>query len=50
MDEAERAEISNEFDPWINQLQYRGQGSREGRVFDSYGIVYVPDPYSLEAE
>lgn len=31
-------------------LQYRGQGSREGRVFDSYGIVYVPDPYGLEGE
>lgn len=50
MDNPGRTEISVEFGPWINQLQYRGQGNREGRVFDSYGIVYVPDPYELEGE
>ena len=49
-DNLARSEIGDEFGPWINQLQYRGQGRREGRVFDSYGIVYVPDPYGVEEE
>lgn len=40
-----RPEIAEEFGPWLNQLQYRGQGNREGRVFDTYGITYVPNPY-----
>jgi hypothetical protein len=40
-----RAEIASEFGPWINQLQYRGHGYRDGNVYNSYGIVYVPDPY-----
>ncbi len=40
-----REEISHEFGPWLNQLQYRGQGYRDGRVFDSYGITYVSNPY-----
>jgi hypothetical protein len=40
-----REEIASDFGPWVNQLQYRGQAYREGRVFDSYGIVYVPNPY-----
>lgn len=41
-----RAEIVHEFGPWLNQLQFRGQGHREGAVFDTFGIVYVPDPYT----
>lgn len=40
-----RTEIAEEFGPWLRQLQYRGQGYREGRVFDSYGIFFVPNPY-----
>lgn len=40
-----REEIATEFGPWLNQLQYRGQRHREGNVYNSYGIVYVPDPY-----
>ncbi len=45
MDASVRQEIADEFGPWLNSLQYRGQGSRDGRLFDSYGIVYVPEPY-----
>ena len=41
-----RDEIANEFGPWLNSLQYRGEGYRDGEVFQSYGIVYVPDPYT----
>lgn len=46
MNEPTRPEIANEFGPWLNQLQFRGQGHRDGNVFDSYGIIFVPDPYT----
>jgi len=45
MNEPTRGDIANEFGPWLKQLQYRGQGRREGRIFDTYGIVFVPNPY-----
>lgn len=45
MDLAVREEIAKEFGPWLSQLQYRGQGHRDGRVFDSYGVIFVPNPY-----
>ncbi len=45
MDQPAQEEIAREFGPWLSQLQYRGQGYREGRVFDSYGINFVPNPY-----
>ncbi len=45
MDAPVRADIANEFGPWVNQLQFRGEGYREGEVYPTYGIVYVPDPY-----
>ncbi|WP_312260940.1 DUF3800 domain-containing protein [Candidatus Igneacidithiobacillus taiwanensis] len=45
MDLAVREEIAREFGPWLSQLQYRGQGYRDGRTFDSYGVVFVPNPY-----
>lgn len=41
-----REEIAVDYGPWLNRLQFRGQGYREGEVYDSYGIVFVPDPYS----
>ncbi|NMC20996.1 MAG: DUF3800 domain-containing protein [Thermogutta sp.] len=41
-----REEIASEFGPWLNRLQFRGQGYRDGAVFESFGIVYVPDPYT----
>lgn len=49
MDATTRPEIASEFSPWIEQLQFRGEGYREGEVFRSYGIVYVPDPYTSRA-
>lgn len=46
MDGEVRGEIAERFGPWLNQMQYRGLGYRDGVTFDSYGIVYVPDPYT----
>ena len=40
-----RDEITSMFGTDLTDLQYRGQGYRDGRVFDTYGIVYVPGPY-----
>lgn len=45
MNEPVRQEIAEEFGPWLNRLQFRGDAYREGELFQSYGIVYVPDPY-----
>ena len=33
----------------LADLQYRGRVERDGHKFDSYGIVYVPDPYGPRA-
>lgn len=41
-----REEIAARFGYWINELQYRGQSYEDGTVFDQFGIVYVPDPYT----
>jgi len=46
MDAPARNEIAGEFGPWLSRLQFRGQGYRDGEVFESFGIIYVPDPYS----
>ena len=46
MDAFAREEIANRFRPWLAELQYQGQGCRDGKVYDTYGIVYVPDPYT----
>jgi hypothetical protein len=40
-----RHEIADEFGPWLRQLQFRGEGYRDGAVFESFGICYVPNPY-----
>lgn len=40
-----RDEIVRMFREHLAELQFRGQGYRDGRVFDTYGIAYVPDPY-----
>jgi hypothetical protein len=45
MDSETRKEVAEEFSDWIGRLQYRGQGCKDGKVYDSFGIVYVPDPY-----
>ncbi len=41
-----RAEIGNEFGPWLNQLQFAGEGEKDGHVFKCWGIVYVQNPYA----
>lgn len=40
-----RTEIAREFEAAVRRVQYEGDGHREGNVFRTYGIVYVPDPY-----
>jgi hypothetical protein len=45
MDAPARPEIAEEFGPWLKALQYKDYVEREGRVFDSYGIIFVPNPY-----
>ena len=49
MDAERREEIAGLFGAELSRLQYRGQGHRDGRVFDTYGIFYVPDPYEPRA-
>jgi len=44
MNEPVREEIRAEFLDWLRQLQYHGQGYREGNVFETWGICYVPNP------
>ena len=44
-----RDEIATMFRKNLADLQFRGQGYRDGRVFSTYGIVYVPDPYEARA-
>jgi hypothetical protein len=46
MNAAVRPEIADEFGPWLNNLQFRGQGYKDGNVFEVYGICYVPNPYA----
>jgi hypothetical protein len=45
MDGQARQEIVDELGPWMHQLQFHGAGYRDGRVFESFGICYVPNPY-----
>jgi hypothetical protein len=47
MDAPVRSEIAAEFRPWLNHLQFRGEGYRDGTVFKSFGIAFVPDPYNV---
>ena len=45
MNAPSRPEIAQLFGPWLSRLQFHGQGYRDGNAFESFGIVYVPDPY-----
>ncbi len=45
MDAPDRPEIANDYGRWLAQLQFHGEGYRDGAVYDSYGIIFVPDPY-----
>ena len=40
-----REEIAKEFGTALSRLQWRGQGSRQGLEYASYGITCVPDLY-----
>jgi hypothetical protein len=46
MDAPTRVEVADEFGPWLNRLQFRGEAYRDGDVYPEYGIVFVPDPYT----
>lgn len=50
MDAPVRGEVQQEFSPLLAALQFQGEGCREGEVFPTYGIVYVPDPYEGKHE
>ena len=41
-----RADIQDEFAGLIGRLQFRGDGYRDGHVFKTFGIAYVPDLYT----
>lgn len=41
-----RPEIEGEFVQWLRKLQFDEEGYRDGQVFKTYGVVYVPDPYT----
>lgn len=47
LDAAVRPEIEIEFRPWLDRLQFRGEGYRDGMTFKSFGVVFVPDPYNV---
>jgi hypothetical protein len=40
-----REEIARDFRPHLAGLQRVGDGYRDGQVFRSFGIVFVPDSY-----
>jgi hypothetical protein len=44
MNEPVRDEIRREFRDWLGQLQFHGNGYRDGNVFETWGICYVPNP------
>lgn len=44
MNEPIRQEIHDEFADWLFNLQFRGQGHKEGNVFEVWGICFVPNP------
>lgn len=44
MNEPVREEIQSEFYEWLRQLQFVGEGWKDGNVFKTWGICYVPNP------
>ncbi len=46
MNEPVRPEIAERYRQWLDQLQFWGNAHYEDSVYPSYGIVFVPDPYS----
>jgi hypothetical protein len=46
MDAPTRADARAESLEHLFDLQWKGQGYRDGQVFNSFGIVFVPNPCS----
>lgn len=46
MDEPVREEIQLEFLDWLRSLQFRGEGYKDGEVFKTWGICFVPNPHA----
>ncbi len=44
MDEAVREELRDEFLDWLLELQFNGNGSRDGKDFETRGVCFVPNP------
>ena len=44
MNEPVRDEIHTEFFDWLRGLQFHGDGYKDGKVFETWGICYVPNP------
>lgn len=44
MTEPVREEIRTEFVEWLRSLQFHGDGHKDGKVFEMWGICYVPNP------
>lgn len=48
MDGPVRTEIRDEFLVYLRDLEFHGDGERDGQVFRTHGIVFVPDPYTAK--
>lgn len=46
MDATTRNEVAEEFNPWLRNLQFYRRVERGSQLFESFGIVFVPNPYS----
>lgn len=46
MDAPVRAEIETAFRPWLGRLQFCGDAYKDGNVYQTFGIVFVRDPYT----
>lgn len=46
MSEPVREEIRTEFGGWLHSLQFVGDGERDGTIFPTWGICYVPNATS----
>jgi hypothetical protein len=44
MNEPVREEIHTEFGEWLRSLQFYGDAYRDGQVYETWGICYVPNP------
>ena len=47
MDAPVRTEVEGEFRSYLDRLQFRGEGHRDGHVYRSFGIAFVADPYNV---